>query len=494
MDTEDVVDRFSITWSDQERFAALSGDWNPIHMDPDFARRSSFGDAVVHGMNSVLTALERYHARAVSGGSLPLPISIAVQFPRPVFTKDELRIVRVSQSPTRLRLAVRSGTVDLVKLTINFDPGFKGDAASASNLPSWARQTPQQRRPVERRLSDGNGLEVTLPFSVGADAMVASYPGLVRWFGEKRLASLALLSTVVGMEWPGLHSLFVETKIQFVDLPVIESDALTTRVVSADPDRGLTTAETSGPGILAETGAFFRPATVVQPSIKDLMGRIQPQMFKDWTGVVIGGSRGLGEIAAKLMAAGAADVVVTYRSGRAQAEVVAADIASAGARCRLVAHDVANQALVLPQLMQPNQPVLLFYSASPHIFRRRTEAYSRVWLDEFIDVYVDGFLNALEAVKRWTTGPIAVVYPSSEALEEPMAQLVEYAAAKAAGEAACRSFVAGDPRISVELPRLPRLLTDQTNSIIHVDTADPVDVLMPILTRLMHRAPSVSLS
>ena len=410
----------------------------------------------------------------------------------PVFTTDALRLVRVSQSPTRLRLAVRSGTVDLVKLTVNLDPSLKDNPSDASNLSSRARHTPPRRRPVERRFADGDGLELTLPFSVGAEAMSASYPGLVRWFSEKRLASLVLLSSVVGMEWPGLHSLFIETKIQFVEFPAIEAHLLSTRVVSADAGRGLTTAETTGPGIVAETGAFFRPATVVQPAIRDLMSRVQPQLFQGWTGVVIGGSRGLGEIAAKLMAAGAADVIVTYRRGRSQAQAVAADIASSGVRCSLVAYDVASQALVLPPLAQSNQPVLLFYSASPHIFRRRTEAYSRAWLDEFIGVYVDGFLNALQTVKNLTTGPIAVVYPSSEALEEPIAQLLEYAAAKAAGEAACRSFVAGDSRISVELPRLPRLLTDQTNSIIHADTADPVDVLMPILMRLMHRAHSVS--
>lgn len=42
--------RRTFTQSDFDRFAALSGDDNPIHVDPDFAARTSFGRTVAHGM------------------------------------------------------------------------------------------------------------------------------------------------------------------------------------------------------------------------------------------------------------------------------------------------------------------------------------------------------------------------------------------------------------------------------------------------------------
>jgi acyl dehydratase len=40
----------SFNQSDFDRFAALSGDDNPIHVDPEFSRRTKFGRTVAHGM------------------------------------------------------------------------------------------------------------------------------------------------------------------------------------------------------------------------------------------------------------------------------------------------------------------------------------------------------------------------------------------------------------------------------------------------------------
>ena len=42
----------------QERFAALSGDRNPMHMDAVAARRTQAGLPVVHGIHTLLWALD----------------------------------------------------------------------------------------------------------------------------------------------------------------------------------------------------------------------------------------------------------------------------------------------------------------------------------------------------------------------------------------------------------------------------------------------------
>ena len=43
---------------DQHIFAEVSGDYNPIHIDPIYARRTNYGKPVVHGINLLLWALD----------------------------------------------------------------------------------------------------------------------------------------------------------------------------------------------------------------------------------------------------------------------------------------------------------------------------------------------------------------------------------------------------------------------------------------------------
>jgi acyl dehydratase len=45
------------TETDQKRFASVSGDYNPMHMDALQARRTQAGAPVVHGINLFLWAL-----------------------------------------------------------------------------------------------------------------------------------------------------------------------------------------------------------------------------------------------------------------------------------------------------------------------------------------------------------------------------------------------------------------------------------------------------
>ena len=48
-----------LRWEDIEAFAAVSGDTNPAHLDPEFARDSLFHGVIAHGMwgASLISAL-----------------------------------------------------------------------------------------------------------------------------------------------------------------------------------------------------------------------------------------------------------------------------------------------------------------------------------------------------------------------------------------------------------------------------------------------------
>ncbi len=42
----------TVTAEDIEKFAEVSGDTNPLHRDPEYAKKTRFGECIAHGMLS----------------------------------------------------------------------------------------------------------------------------------------------------------------------------------------------------------------------------------------------------------------------------------------------------------------------------------------------------------------------------------------------------------------------------------------------------------
>lgn len=79
----------ALTQAEFDLFARVSGDNNPIHVDPDFSARTRFGRTVSHGMllYTVLWGLlQRQHPRARQ-------ISHSMMFPNPAYAGEVLRFV-----------------------------------------------------------------------------------------------------------------------------------------------------------------------------------------------------------------------------------------------------------------------------------------------------------------------------------------------------------------------------------------------------------------
>ena len=54
------MDTRRFTLDDQMAFADLSGDHNPLHVDPIAARRLLFGAPAVHGIHGLLWGMDRW--------------------------------------------------------------------------------------------------------------------------------------------------------------------------------------------------------------------------------------------------------------------------------------------------------------------------------------------------------------------------------------------------------------------------------------------------
>lgn len=104
------------TFSEQDllEFSALTGDSNPLHLDPDFARTTAFSRPLVHGVlvNGLISALLGSH----SPGCVLLKQEI--RFPAPLFTGEpvsaqaQVQRVRLSTAVVSVRVQTTDRTAD----------------------------------------------------------------------------------------------------------------------------------------------------------------------------------------------------------------------------------------------------------------------------------------------------------------------------------------------------------------------------------------------
>ena len=79
-----------ITNQEVEAFAAISGDHNPLHLDPEYAATTAFGECIAHGMLTGALISAAIAMQLPGPGSVYLGQNI--QFRAPVFLGDTLTV------------------------------------------------------------------------------------------------------------------------------------------------------------------------------------------------------------------------------------------------------------------------------------------------------------------------------------------------------------------------------------------------------------------
>jgi acyl dehydratase len=114
-----------VTEEDLRAFTEVSGDRHPIHVDPDFAARSPFGQRILHGPFGIAIVLGLFgHFEALTAAAIALTDVQDWHFRAPIFIGDRLTL--------RMRIVAktlsRSGARGLVDREMRL---LKGDGTVA---------------------------------------------------------------------------------------------------------------------------------------------------------------------------------------------------------------------------------------------------------------------------------------------------------------------------------------------------------------------------
>lgn len=472
MSKSEVLAKRVFTPADQESFAALSGDRNPMHMDPLFARRTQPGAPVVHGIHLLLWALDSLATVLPPGDAIR---SLQAKFAKFVYVGEEVEVV-VSGEGEKLRLTLRVGGAARAQALVQI-----GEPASVAAAPQKDRPKVLDGPPLDLDLEELEGASGFFALGSSVSAFSVAFPSASARIGSLRVATIAGTSRVVGMLSPGLHSIYAEASFTLVE-EAAGTPSLAFDVDDVDRRFRMVRMSVGGPGLRGALKTFVRIPPVAQASMADLRGLVAPDEFTGSVTLVIGGSRGLGELVAKLIASGGGHVVLTYRSGQADAEAVAGAIREGGGHATTLQYDARQDAE--PQLEGLSVvPTHAYYFATPTIYKPQPEMFSSERLRELIAVYVEGFWDLVRALRRRYRS-VTLCYPSTVFVEDRPEGMTEYAMAKAAGETLCADVNRTLAPTRVVVERLPRLPTDQTASVTAVETASPIEVLLPVVRKV----------
>jgi hypothetical protein len=441
--------------TDQRRFAALTGDYNPMHMDPVAARRTQAGSPVVHGIHSLLWLLDQLDIQNVA--------SLKASFFKMLYLGDRAEARVLQQTATSVRAQVSVDGIEVVAVQLGI-----GSLASSPPFPEGYALC--EGGPHDLRLDQLEGRSGRVVFASDPAEIAAAFPQAARLIGVQRVAALGSSTNVVGMILPGLHSIYGGLDLKFHD--ETSPNELYFSVSSVNSHYRRVQLKVRSAGISGIVNAFSRPPPVMQPSFAELARSTAPGEFAGSHALIIGGSRGLGELTAKLIAAGGGKVTITYANGKADAERLATEIG-----CEILAYDALGNTAQLGLI----SPTHVYYFATPLIYKPKPLAER---LNEFNEFYIYGFLRVIEFCAQ-KAQQITVLYPSTAFIDERPDGMTDYAMSKAAGELLCADIPARFKNIRVIVERLPRLPTDQTASIVPTDGPDSLSVMLPIV-RKMH--------
>ena len=435
-----LLSKKKFTLKDQACFSNFSGDYNPIHLCDVYARKTIYGQIIVHGMNILFWSLDSILKEKINFRS------IKVKFLKPAFLDEmlycywheEQKIIYIKNRYTlickiklklcaifkpnkhKIKILKRSKfpqNTDIFKFKkfIKYEFGFCGDEISIYNIYS--------------NLRENLGLEV--------------------------LKEIGFLSYIVGMKFPGLYSLFLTADINFK----INNDLQFFKISKTDKRINYIWTEFKGKSIYGCLESMLRPKEKNGLENKVIKKYIKPDEFKNFNSLVIGGSRGIGNLVTRIIANGGGKVHFTYHKGKEESDTINKSFSKNNNVQKAIKLNILNN-FEISKLRDIPTLNSIFYFPSPKIIKSWNKKHDESLLKIYKLYYFRQFrviVNELSTINEKRI----FFYPSTILINKNEAGFNSYIKAKMLGEKFCSNN--RNKNIKFYYPRLPKLLTDQNN-------------------------------
>lgn len=450
----------AFTGQDQTNFAKFSNDYNPIHLDKKYARKTLPGTTIVHGVHAVLWAIELLLSKYKF-----IYTEYKVYFHKYI---KENSITNVFWDSKLCKLIIKN-KYDLNLVTISCMN--KSSITELNKKACKINKDSISDKPIKMEIQKINeGDSIPIFYSGKEDIINKVLPLLSKSLDHEIIKEIALQSYIVGMKVPGLNSLLagINFTLSFLDQQQTLSIKHVNKYFNSVKSKYL------GKNITSILETFFRPEPVKPISCAEILNlNFKLPNLKNKSVFVVGGSRGLGAVTSKLLACAGARVTLSYNFGKQEALAVADDIKSVGGLCKVIQFTVSP---LQTYDVLDDRYEHLYYFPTNKIFHDDVKKSDNEIYNSFHEIYVDCFKSLAEfLIKKSQTKKI--FYPSSIAIDKPIDTLKDYIEAKKEGEQVCR-LLQKKFLIKIICPRLNRILTDQTNTVVPIKFDNPVSTML----------------
>lgn len=351
------------------RFAEISGDFNALHTDAAFGRKSNFRQNIAHGMLSVaaLCDLELFKSSEYAFSIK----KVKGKFLKPVFLGEEIILsAKVIDINDKLEILVLEFSVIKNENTVVISGSIELMIVDKSKIVD-IKKSPDEFLLSERLIENINIFEnfmeedhgelkfkfgknhlnqiLNLFLKVNTLSSTGEFP-INYFYSIKNILPVILLSTFVGMRIPGRYATFLDFELNFNDnIKELEEISLIGKIllkseVAKAVVLGIEVQSVDG-DVLANgrvTSRVNNPPAIM-PSLDEL---IKEKMKFDFSGKIVlisGSSRGLGEVIAKMFALYGAKVVIHYFKSEENAKEIVSELLISGCDAIALKADVRDQ-------------------------------------------------------------------------------------------------------------------------------------------------------
>lgn len=452
----------AFTPQEHELFAIFSGDFNPLHTNEQYSRRSRFGNPVIHGIHLLLRAFEYVESEGLSKIK-----NLSAEFRGAVSVGRSIQVVASKTSLATFEISFLDHKLIIAKFSIELEAC---KPPSALNAPTW-----EVSAAAKLDIDSLEGREGVENLALDPELLEQLFPSLSQKIALQDIAFLLAVTRVIGMQVPGENALF--RSFVWTNQGMSPTNNVNYRITKVDHRFSIATVAFTDHERVVDAQVAIRHEPPQQPSLSVMKGRVTPREFLGSRVLIVGGSRGLGEVAAKVIVAGGGNVMITYRSGRDDAQALERELSPFAELLQLDVTTLGEQERTKISAFGADSVI---YSATPPITPQAGPSWNQNVFQQFVGMYVSGLLAVLEAAREggFLT---SVTMPSSEFIDATPTGFSEYALAKELGEISVARWAQKFSGLEVFCPRLPPLVTDQTVEKLGSDTSVNVDPIYELI-------------